>query len=368
MAIRLQTPPPLAHPVATVLPAGTSATRETRRKGQSISNKLDTSDSSPMELLTEALKPIPLVVWGGPALQHCGVQAFSRGYIFIVNECDLGLAEAKLLDAGFTRAGWSWGSCNPTYLQTLSEDAQGMHEELIPEYEDIDKSSIRFAFPGKANDFSNEPVALILPSFVGLGPPLSSTEIRQGETEQEVKLAHPNEAPKEVALLRKEEPLQQITLSAESKPLPGHESRLELDNLQRGDGLHNAETPQDLQNPPDIDRPHEKGGADNPKFTCVDGFLYYPSLPVLLESLIRARLRIPDNFGMWVSMLEVWAIAYLWGQTMAPYDVLDGIEDEKIKTWFNKETKRFEGGIDRVTITKRKGRVQSTRPMVDLDF
>lgn len=29
-----------------------------------------------MDFLAEVLKPIPVVVWGGPALEHCGVQAF----------------------------------------------------------------------------------------------------------------------------------------------------------------------------------------------------------------------------------------------------------------------------------------------------
>lgn len=56
-------------------------------------------------------------------------------------------------------------------------------------------------------------------------------------------------------------------------------------------------------------------------FTCVDGFLYYPCLPVLLETLIRARLRVPeDRLSLWKSMLGVWAITYLWTQTMALED------------------------------------------------
>lgn len=29
-----------------------------------------------MDFLAEVLKPIPVVVWGGPALEHCGVKAF----------------------------------------------------------------------------------------------------------------------------------------------------------------------------------------------------------------------------------------------------------------------------------------------------
>ncbi|KAH6645311.1 hypothetical protein BKA67DRAFT_541540 [Truncatella angustata] len=322
-----------------------------------------------MDLLAEVLKPIPLVVWGGPALEHCGVKAFIRGYIFIVNECDRDVAEAKLLNAGFVRASWSWGSCNPTELQNFDDETKRVHENCIPQYEDIDKHSIRFAFPPIYNRIGNEPVALILPSFAGLGPPpLGDRELSQGGTQQEAELKQQNEIPQE-ALLREEEPLQETTLSTESKPLPRPESRLEPDNLRPGEGLHDAKTPQNTKNPLDVEQPHEKGVNDDPRFTCVEGFLYYPRLPVLLESLIRARLRTPENkFGLWVSMLEVWAIPYLWAQTMAPEDILDGIEDEKIKAWFNKETKRFESGIDRVTNTKRKGRVRSTRPLEDLDL
>ncbi|KAI1264971.1 hypothetical protein F5Y18DRAFT_71986 [Xylariaceae sp. FL1019] len=328
-----------------------------------------------MDLLAEVLKPIPLVVWGGPALEYCGVKAFIRGYMFIVNECDRGLAEARLLDAGFVRASWSWGSCNPTRLLEHDEGTQLLHAELIPEFEDLDKNSIRFEFPPKDRGIGNEPVALIPPSFVGLGPPTSgSKESSQGETQQEVRITQQGEAPQREApqggaLLREEELLQETTPSAGSNPLSGPESRLAPDDPQPGEGLQDAKTPEVSQNSPDVEQPHEKDGTNDPRFTCVDGFLYYPRIPVLLESLIRARLRIPENkFGMWVSMLEVWAIPYLWAHTMAPEDVLDGIEDEKIKAWFNKATKRFEGGIDRVTITKRKGRLYNTRPIRDLDF
>lgn len=191
---------------------------------------------------------------------------------------------------------------------------------------------------------------------------LGSREFSQGETQQ-------NETPQGEVPLQEEEPLQETTSTYRGQPLSGPKSRLEPDDLQPGEGLYDAKTPQDLKNPPHIEQPHAKGATDDPRFTYVDGFLYYPRLPVLLESLIRARLRIPENeFGMWVSMLEVWAIPYLWGQTMAPEDILDGIKDDKIKAWFNKATKRFEGGIDRVTITKRQGRLRSTRPLEDIDL
>jgi hypothetical protein len=36
------------------------------------------NDFNAMELLAHTLKPIPAVVWGGPALEFCGVKAFFR--------------------------------------------------------------------------------------------------------------------------------------------------------------------------------------------------------------------------------------------------------------------------------------------------
>ncbi|ETS85586.1 hypothetical protein PFICI_03611 [Pestalotiopsis fici W106-1] len=305
-----------------------------------------------------------------------------------------------MLEAGFRRANWSWVSCDPAKLQTLDDKTQRLHETWIPEFEDLDNNSIRFAFPAGYERIGNEPVAFILPSFVGLGPPrLGSMEASQGETEQEGRPSQRNEISQAKTLLQDDEVLQETPPPAEIKPLPESESRLEPHPLQPRESLLDTKTLPDLINPanimqppeeqpheeqsheeqlheeqpheeqPHAQQPNEKGATDDPRFTCVDGFLYYPTLPVLLESLIRARLRIPeDTFGMWRSMLEVWAISYLWGQTMAPEDVLDGIEDDDIKAWFNKETKRFEGGIDRVTITKRKGRLTGTRPIVDIDL
>ncbi|KKP01619.1 hypothetical protein THAR02_06256 [Trichoderma harzianum] len=415
-----------------------------------------------MDFLTEALKPIPVVVWGGPALERCGVQAFIYGYIFIVNECDRDLAAAKLLDAGCIRADWSWGSTDPATLQTLDDNAQRIHKKSIPEYEDIDNNSIRFVFPPESVGIMNEPIALVLPSFVGLGPPwtaaLGSGEPAQSETQNDESSTRLHEWPQAEVLVQEEDMLQEdtpqeVTSSAvtpqenipqEDKPqedtpqedtpqeeniqedipqedklqedipqedIPqedksqedeSHEDRLQeaapqedkhqeaatllepqtlseqglhpdLESLQPTKSQQNSELLQDITNTPDIEE--LQGGeelqqitVDDSKFTCVDCFLYYPRLPILLETIIRARLRVPEEkVSYWATMLEVWAIPYLWAQTMAPEDVLDGIEDEEVKAWFNKATKRFEGGIDRVTNTKRKGRVASTRPPVDLD-
>ncbi|KAI5865738.1 hypothetical protein GGS23DRAFT_616861 [Durotheca rogersii] len=231
-----------------------------------------------MELITNTLKPIPI-------LKSYDLMQKRQGYILVVNDCDLEQAVSQLLEAGFWRAGWSWGSCDPAKLERMGDQAKKIHQRIIPQYADIDNNSVRFAFPQASAGLRNDLVALVSPSFVGLAPPLREAE--------------------------------GATTSA---------------------------------------------AAAATDFTCVDGFLYYPHLQVLLESLIRTRLRLPeDDHGMWADMLEVWAIPYLWTHTMAPEDILDGIEDERVKEWFNRETKRFEGGIDRVTITKRRGKV-STRP------
>ncbi|QYT02924.1 hypothetical protein H0G86_009906 [Trichoderma simmonsii] len=305
-----------------------------------------------MDFLTEVLKPIPVVVWGGPALEHCGVRAFIHGYIFIVNECDRDVAAAKLLNAGCVRADWSWGSTDPATLQTMDEDVQRRHRESIPEYEDIDNNSIRFVFPPESVRTMNEPIALVLPSFVKLGPPRTAALGSRQPAQEDMPRGD---------YLQENTPLPELGLYAEQ------------DNLQPIKSLHNSKSLQDAKSTPEIakvqggEEPQEDT-ADDSKFTCVDDFLYYPHLPVLLESLICARLRVSeDKPSLWKSMLGVWAITYLGAQTMAPYDILDGIEDKEVKAWFNKATRRSNGGIDRVTVTKRRGRVASTRPPVDLD-
>ncbi|KAJ4232215.1 hypothetical protein NW759_002602 [Fusarium solani] len=61
--------------------------------------------------------------------------------------------------------------------------------------------------------------------------------------------------------------------------------------------------------------------------------------------------------GGWVSSLRMWAITHLYGDLMLGDDVLDSCDDEEAKAWFNKRIRRYSGGIDRVTCTKRLGKV-----------
>ncbi|KAL7787241.1 hypothetical protein V8C43DRAFT_307732 [Trichoderma afarasin] len=238
----------------------------------------------------------------------------------------------------------------------------------------------------------NEPISLVLPSFVGLGPPrttaLGSGGPAQSETQNGENSTRLHKYPQVEALVQGEDVLQKDTLQEdilqedqsqeaatllEPQTLPEQELYLDPESLPPIKSQQNSELLQDITNTPDIEELQsgeelQQNTADDSKFACVDDFLYYPRLPVLLETIIRARLRVPEEkLSYWATMLEVWAIPYLWAQTMAPYDILDGIDDEEVKAWFNRATRRFNGGMDRVTVTKRKGRVASTRPPVDLD-
>ena len=87
-----------------------------------------------------------------------------------------------------------------------------------------------------------------------------------------------------------------------------------------------------------------------------DGNMFYPNGAVLLESFVRVLVREPFG-GHWTSNLTMWAITYLYGDLMLDDDILDSCDDEAAKAWFNKGIRRFAGGIDRITITKRLGRV-----------
>ena len=87
-----------------------------------------------------------------------------------------------------------------------------------------------------------------------------------------------------------------------------------------------------------------------------DGNMFYPNGALLLESFVRVLVREPLE-GLWTSDLTIWAITYLYGDLMLDDNVLDSCDDEAAKAWFNKDIRRFAGGIDRVTITKRLGRV-----------
>ena len=84
--------------------------------------------------------------------------------------------------------------------------------------------------------------------------------------------------------------------------------------------------------------------------------MFYPNGTLLLESFVRVLVREPLE-GQWTSNLAKWAITYLYGKLMIDDDVLDLCDDEAARAWFNTNIRRFAGSIDRVTITKRLGRV-----------
>lgn len=90
------------------------------------------------------------------------------------------------------------------------------------------------------------------------------------------------------------------------------------------------------------------------RFTVMDK-IYYPDSELLLESFVKTVVREP-GWSRWVSHLEMWAIAYVYGQLMVNDTVLDSSSDEKAKAWFDDQIKRYSGGIDRTTVTKRIGR------------
>lgn len=85
--------------------------------------------------------------------------------------------------------------------------------------------------------------------------------------------------------------------------------------------------------------------------------VYYPEKVLLLESFIKTLLKEP-RMGAWQSSLQCWAVSYLYGMLMIEDNALDTSDDEKAKEWFNKHIRRWEGGLDRTTVTKRVGRVQ----------
>lgn len=87
-----------------------------------------------------------------------------------------------------------------------------------------------------------------------------------------------------------------------------------------------------------------------------EGNILYPNSAVLLQSMVHTLVREPSG-SEWRSTLGMWAITYLYGNLMLDNDVLDSCPDEEAKTWFNKEINRYSGGIDRITHTKRLGRV-----------
>ncbi|RTE73150.1 hypothetical protein BHE90_012413 [Fusarium euwallaceae] len=83
--------------------------------------------------------------------------------------------------------------------------------------------------------------------------------------------------------------------------------------------------------------------------------IFCPDARQLLTSFVRTIVREPFD-GMWTSNLTVWAISYTYGYSALSEDVLDSCDDDEAKSWFNKEIRRFGGGFDRTTITKRLGK------------
>jgi hypothetical protein len=84
--------------------------------------------------------------------------------------------------------------------------------------------------------------------------------------------------------------------------------------------------------------------------------LYYPDIPLLLESFIRTLLQ--ETCGRWRSTLEVWVVCNLYCQKMLEDTILDSCDDESVRSWFNEAIRRGKGGIDRITVTKRVGKGQ----------
>ena len=71
----------------------------------------------------------------------------------------------------------------------------------------------------------------------------------------------------------------------------------------------------------------------------------WPSSTTLLKSFIRTLLR--EEMSHWRTSLEVWAGTYTWVHLDLPLDVLDGCDDEDVKSWFNKNVLRDRGGFDK---------------------
>lgn len=83
------------------------------------------------------------------------------------------------------------------------------------------------------------------------------------------------------------------------------------------------------------------------RFTVMDK-IYYPDSELLLESFVKTVVQEPE----W----SQWVVTYVYGQLMVNDAVLDSSSDEKAKVWFDDKIRRYSGGIDRTTVTKRIGR------------
>lgn len=82
----------------------------------------------------------------------------------------------------------------------------------------------------------------------------------------------------------------------------------------------------------------------------VSGNAYFPNAVVLLESMIKVLLQDDESCldNRWQIELAGWIITYLYGELTLRIDVLDGCQDDEVKMWFNKETKRVTGGLSRI--------------------
>ncbi|KAL2021505.1 hypothetical protein VTK56DRAFT_7138 [Thermocarpiscus australiensis] len=79
--------------------------------------------------------------------------------------------------------------------------------------------------------------------------------------------------------------------------------------------------------------------------------IYFPDKELLLESFAKTIVREP-GMNTWTRKLQMWAIAYVYGQLMVNDDALDSSSDDEAKTWFDTNIRRHTGGIDRTTVTK----------------
>jgi hypothetical protein len=92
------------------------------------------------------------------------------------------------------------------------------------------------------------------------------------------------------------------------------------------------------------------------KFSCNDN-LYYLDAALLLESFVKTLLQ--ETPGSWHYLLQAWAITYIYGMLMVEDTIIDSCDDESVKFWFNEQIRRGNGGLDRVTVSKRVGKLRA---------
>ncbi|CAK7267729.1 hypothetical protein SEPCBS119000_002699 [Sporothrix epigloea] len=101
---------------------------------------------------------------------------------------------------------------------------------------------------------------------------------------------------------------------------------------------------------------HAQPGAavHSPDGSCEDN-ITFPDSTRLLQSFVQTLVREPVE-GQWTSTLGLWAVSYLYGELMLEDNLLDNLEDEKARAWFDENIRRYTGGMDRQR-TKRFGRL-----------